>query len=83
MSRKAESKKLQKQFKVGDRVTWGNGSRSHLVVAILANGVVVDVSSEEHARHFAVKQPDGRYFLLVTFTKNNRNKSGRGPIRHA
>lgn len=83
MSKKAELKRLHKKFKVGDLITWGNGSVSHLIVASRPNGVVVDVTSQKDAEYYGRKQSDGRYFLFVSFTKNNRNRSGRGPIRYA
>ena len=82
MSKRAQKKKLQKQYKVGDRITWGTGAVFHEIVAVRSTGVVVDVSSQKDAKYFAELQPDGRYFLFVAFDRNNRNRSGRGPIRH-
>ncbi len=80
---RAERKKWQKTFKVGDLVTWGNGMAEHPVVEVCETGVKVDVTYEQNADHFGKKQPDGRIFLFVSYDANNRNRSGRGPIRLA
>jgi hypothetical protein len=81
--KRAERKKVMKQFKLGDSVTWGNGATSHCVVEVRPTGVVVDVTSQKDAKHFAEQRTDGRLFLFVAFDRNNRNRSGRGPVRHA
>lgn len=78
---RAERKKAMKQFNVGDVVTWGHGSISHRVVAVTERGVIVDVTacSKDERNHidvWAVKQPDGRYFLLVLY---DHNMQGPGP----
>jgi len=79
--KRAERKKLAKQFKVGDVVTWGRGLRSHVVVEVTPTGVYVDVTSHKDSKYFASKQtPDGKILLFVSFDNNNRKKSGRGPI---
>jgi|SRR5579863_5073241 len=80
---RAERKKAQRQFKVGDIVTWGDGFIAHRVVEVRVEGVVVDVTSQTDAHFFADPQPDGRFFLLVSFDRNHRARSGRGPVRHS
>lgn len=67
----AERKKLKRQFKVGDVVTWGLGRVSHRIIEVKEHGVIVDAISE------------GYGLLFVSFDKNNRNRSGRGPVRHS
>jgi hypothetical protein len=81
--RRSDRKKLRKTFKIGDSVTWGCGAVARTVVEVRAHGVVVDVTEDKDAEWFAARQPDGRLFLFVSFDRNNRNRSGRGPIRHA
>lgn len=76
----AERKKLIKSFSVGDEVTWGNRSSSHIVVECTDRGLYVDINDDENARWFASRTVNGRYHLFVSFDENNRNKSGRGPI---
>ena len=78
---RAERKKAQKQFKVGDVVTWGSGTISHRVVAVTERGVVVDVTAcSKDERNFvdvwAVRQADGSYHLLVLY---DHNMQGSGP----
>lgn len=80
-AKRARNKKLRRKFQVGDEITWGNGSVAHEIVQVLPDGVLVDVTSEKDARYFAMHR-DGRYLLFVAFDKNNRNRSGRGLIRH-
>lgn len=63
--RSAELRKWRAKFKVGDLVTWGNGSISHSVVEIRHHGVVVDASSVGFSR---------RYF--VAFDGNMRHTVG-------
>ena len=67
MTRRANIKKLRKQFHVGDRVTWGREVSSHVVVAADDTGVTVDVSRERDAHVWGVAQPDGRFFHRVPF----------------
>lgn len=64
-------KKLHRQFKVGDVVTWGTEFVSHKIVEVRDTGVVVDAHSQNCG------------LLFVSFDKNNRNPSGRGPIKHS
>lgn len=65
-SKQATIKKLRKQFKVGDLVTWGNGTYSHVVIEVNKDGVIVDGS--------AVGWPN----FFVSFSSDNR---GNGPPR--
>ena len=76
----AEKKKLIKKFSVGDVVTWGNGSSSHIVVECNERELFVDINDDENARFYSNRCVNGRYHLFVAFDENNRNKSGRGPI---
>ena len=76
-------KRLKKQYKAGDLVTWGSGASSHRVVEVQEHGVVVDVTGVEGAGQWAERQKDGGHHLYVSFDRNNRSRSGRGPIRHA
>lgn len=69
--KRAERKKLRKQFKVGDVVTWGTGAVAHYVVEVKETGVVVDATSV------------GYGMLFVSYDENNRDRSGRGPVRHS
>lgn len=85
---RAERKKAQRIFKVGDVVTWGTGVVAHRVVRVAPEGLYVDVTSEEGASQYASRQPDGSYWLLVLYDGNMRRldayKAGasRGPPRH-
>lgn len=82
--KRAERKRLKKTYKVGDLITWGSGELSHRVVEVQEHGVIVDVTGTEGAEIWAKRQKDGRhYHLFVAFDRNNRSRSGRGPIRHA
>ena len=69
--KRAQKKKLHKQFKVGDVVTWGIGRVAHRIIEMMDNGVVVDAASKGYPN------------LFVAFDGNNRSKSGRGPIFHS
>jgi hypothetical protein len=55
--KRAERKKLQKYFRVGDLVTWGSKRVARFVVEVRETGVMVDVSSDENADCFAERQP--------------------------
>ena len=93
---RAQRKKAQKQFKVGDVVTWGGASCSHRVVEVTARGVVVDVTShsgDDTICWWATKQPDGRYFMTVLYDSNMQGPGPRcrfrehavtaGPVEHS
>jgi hypothetical protein len=86
---RAERKKAQRVFKVGDVVTWGVGSIAHRVVQVTPEGIFVDVTSQKDADRYAIRQPDGRYWLLVLYDGNMRRwdayRAGatRGPPRHS
>lgn len=68
--KRAERKKLQKQFNVGDVVTWGTGAVAHRIIEVKETGVIVDARSI------------GFGMLFVSYDKNNRDGCGRGPVRH-
>jgi uncharacterized protein YkvS len=74
---KAESKK----FKVGDVVTWGNGCSGHVVVEVQERALIVDVTDDPKSEYYADGRSGDRRLLTVTYDGNNRNRSGRGPIR--
>jgi len=63
MGVRAQRKKAAKTFKVGDSVTWGNGSVSHPVVEVSHNGVYVDATSAGFGPRYFVKFFDKRYGL--------------------
>ncbi len=48
---RAERKRLQKKFKVGQEVTWGNGLSYHPIIAIEEDGVYVN-GGPGYERHF-------------------------------
>lgn len=49
--KRAVRKKLQKSFKAGDVVTWGEGVLAHRVLEVEDNAVIVDASSEGFPRY--------------------------------
>ncbi len=77
---RAERKKAQKEFDVGDVVTWGQGSVAHRVIDVNPRGVVVDVTAmlahDPLTPYWASQLPDGRWALLVLF---DHNTQGPGP----
>jgi len=77
---RAQRKKAQKEFEVGDVVTWGEGTIAHRVIDVNPRGVVVDVTSmmahDPLTPFWASKLPDGRWALLVLF---DHNVQGPGP----
>jgi hypothetical protein len=82
VSKRAERKKAQKHFKVGDVVTWGACVVAHRIAEVTEDGVLVDITSQEDAHFLASKVVDGKYLLFVSFDRNNRSRSGRGPVCH-
>lgn len=56
--KRAERKKMQKKFKVGDIVTWGLKIKSHRIVEVCEDGVYVDATDSN------VKDP--HYFVSWT-----------------
>lgn len=76
--KRALRKKMHKTFKVGDVITWGNGDISHRIIEVCEHGVIVDSTSSNYGL-----PKDKILTLYVTFDKNNKNVSGRGPIRHS
>lgn len=91
----AERKKAMKQFKIGDIVTWGFGKYWFPVIEVNPRGCVVDVGAmgkiDPFIDHWAKKQADGRYHVLVLFDANTPSgpqcrfeERGviRGPVRH-
>ncbi len=79
--KRTERAKIAEQFKVGDVVTWGRGVCSHIVTEVTPIGVFVDVTFHKDSIYYATKRTDDdRILLFVSFDKNNRCKSGRGPI---
>ena len=41
MSNQSTNRRIRKTFKVGDRVTWGNGSVVYKVEKVVSDGVIV------------------------------------------
>jgi hypothetical protein len=74
--KRAAKKRESKKFHIGDYVTWGNCSKWYKVVAVSEKGVTVDVTGEENAENWAIKQHDGRFFALILY---DRNLQGLGP----
>jgi hypothetical protein len=60
MGLRADRKKAHKKFKVGDRVTWGNGVSSHLITEVTPIGVYVD-AGPGFRHHFVEFVPSKRY----------------------
>lgn len=95
---RAQRKKAKKSFKVGDVITWGLGKISHVISGVTDRGVLVDVTScakdkTSNIDHWALRQPNGRYFLLVLYDHNTQGPGPRcrfrdpgvvsGPPRHS
>jgi len=77
---RAQRKKAQRKFKVGDVVTFGIRTWAHRVVDVTPRGVVIDVTSCKDIMPsidwWARKQADGRYFMTVLY---DHNTQGDGP----
>jgi len=72
MGLRADRKKNQRRFKVGDEVTWGRGVKSHPILEVHPEGVVVDAASE------------GFLNLFVTWEGGRQGRGpGIGPLRKA
>lgn len=78
-SRRAIRKKMQKKFRPGDVVTWGQGVRSHRVLAVRPTGILVDSTSSGFGRLGS----DGRRTILVEFSPASRSHRCFGPPWHA
>lgn len=78
-TRRAIRKRMQKRFRVGDVVTWGHGLVSHRVIAVHANGVVVDTTSTGIGRSDDL----GRLVMLIEFAPGSHSHRCPGPPRHS
>ncbi len=76
-TRRATRKKMATKFAIGDLVTWGNGSVSHPVVAVVPTGVIVDTTSSGFGAH----DKQGRLTMLIEFAPSSRSHRCPGPPR--
>jgi len=78
-TRYAIRKKMRRQFKTGDVITWGTGAVAHSVIDVVELGVVVDSTSSGFGRRLR----DGRLTLLIEFAPGSKSKRCHGPPRHS
>lgn len=76
-TRKSTRKKMERKFRPGQWVTWGNGSVSHEILSVEKLGVVVDSTSSGFGR------PDkqGRLTMLIEFAPGSKSHRCPGPPR--
>lgn len=78
-TRRAIRKRMRRKFRVGDVVTWGHGFIAHRVIAVHADGVVVDTTSVGIGR----LDDEGRRVMLIEFAPGSRSYRCPGPPRHS
>jgi hypothetical protein len=71
---------MRRRFRVGDVVTWGNGSLAHEVVEVRPDGVVVDSTSSGSGEPLG----GGKLATFVPFAQGSaRERGANGPPRLA